>query len=116
MKLRCLHDGFLFVWLQRRTKEGHFVEHTDWGFEFAEVKDGNRAGYNSLQRTLNEGHWAVVLTVGPKCEEVKQGDYVIIEPMMHSNAFEYDGVQIYKSDETKVLIVSKEKQDTHIKQ
>lgn len=109
MKLRCLHNGFLFAWLQLRTSEGYFVEQTKWGFSFAEVKDGNRAGYNSLQRTLHEGHWGKVLTIGPECKEVKIGDYVMIEPMMHSNAFDYDGVKIFKSDESKVLLISKEK-------
>ncbi len=114
MKLRCLHDGFLFAWLQRRTKDGYFVEKTEWGFEFAEVRDGNKAGYSALNRTLNEAHWALVLTTGPKCKEIEVGDYVAIEPMMYTNAFEHDGVKIHKSDESKVVAVSKEKPNVHI--
>lgn len=114
MKLRCLHNGFLFVWLQQRTSGGFFVEETKWGFHFAESNDANRAGYNSLHRTLNQGYWGKVLTIGPECKEVKIGDYVIIEPMMHTNAFEYDGIKIYKSDESKILLISEEKPSVYI--
>lgn len=114
MKLRCLHDGFLFAFLQEKVKGGLFVESTDWGFQIDPMKDRQKEGNDAFNRSLQEARWAKILTVGPECEEVEVGDYVAIEPMMHTNAFEHDGVKIYKSDESKVLIISKEKPNVHI--
>lgn len=109
MKYRCIRNGILFAFLQQRTRKGTFVDQTSWGFQHGMFKDLNREGHNPLQRALKEGRWAKVLMIGPECEQVNVGDYICIEPLMHTNAFEYDGVKIHKTDESKVMLISKEK-------
>jgi hypothetical protein len=112
MKLRCLHDGILFAFLQSTNAKGYFVEKTNWGFELAAPTDAQRAGNNVFNRTLQEGRWARVLTIGPECKTVEVGDYICVEPMMWTNSFTHDSVRIYKTDESKVMLISKEKPDT----
>ena len=70
--------------------------------------------HGAFDRALQKGRWAKVLTIGPDCKEIKVGDFVCIEPQMWTNAFEYDGVQIRKTDESKVMMVSKEEPDVRI--
>lgn len=114
MKYRCLRNGILFAFIQPRTKKGTFIEQTSWGFQHGMLQDLHREGRSSLDRALNEGRWGKVLMVGHECEEVKVGDYICIEPLMHTNAFEYDGVKIHKTDESKVMLISKEKPSVYV--
>ena len=58
---------------------------------------------------MNKGRWGKVLAIGNECEEIQVG-----EPQMWTNSFEYDGVPIRKTDESKVMIVSKEKPSVYV--
>ncbi len=114
MKLRCLRNGFLFAFLQNETAHGLFEEKTAWGFtmtpgSYLRGKDNPR--YNDA---MQKARWAKVLTIGPECEEVEVGDYVCVEPTMYTNAFVHDGIKIRKSDESKVMLISKEKPNVFV--
>ena len=106
MKLRCLRDCFLFAFLQKTTKDGVFVEETKWGFQVTPNNYFQGKDNAAFTRALEKGRWVKVLITGPDCKEVKQGDTVCLESQMWTNGFNYDGVQIRKSDESKVLMVA----------
>ena len=114
MKLRCIRNGILFAFLQGTNHKGYFEDETSWGFKIAADEDGQRAGHNAFDETVSKGRWAKVLVVGNECEEVEVGDYVCLEPNMWTNSFKHDGVAIRKSDESKVMIISKEKPEVRI--
>lgn len=115
MKFRALRNTFLFAFLQNQNRHGWFEEQTDWGFNVLAHKDPNKEGHAAFDRTLKQGRWGKVLLIGPKCETVKVGDYVCLEPMMWTNGFDHDGISIHKSDETKVMLISEEKPNIFVK-
>lgn len=50
--------------------------------------------------------WGKILATGPNVtKELKKGDDILIEPLMWTNAFEHEGVKIWVTDETRVLLV-----------
>jgi galactose mutarotase-like enzyme len=111
MKLRAIRNSILFAFLQKENNKGYFQEETKWGFTIAADKSRQKSGFD---QSVKEGRWAKVLLVGPECEEVKTGDYVCLEPQMWTNGFQYDGIKIRKSDESKVMIISKEMPDVFL--
>lgn len=111
MKLRAIRNSILFAFLQKETKQGYFSEETKWGFTITPNKSRQKTGFDE---SVKKGRWAKVLLVGPECKEVETGDYVCLEPQMWTNGFNYEGIKIRKSDETKIMIISKEKPDVFI--
>jgi len=114
MKLRCIRNGILFVFLQQVTGHGLFVDKTKWGFEIIPGSYLHGKDRAQFDKALNTGHWGRVLTIGPDCKEINVGDYICVEPQMWSNAFDHEGFQIRKTDESKVMLISKDKPDTRI--
>lgn len=114
MKLRCIRNSILFAFLQQTNSKGYFEDETNWGFKIAADKNGQGAGNGAFDRSLSKGRWAKVLVIGNDCEEVQVGDYICVEPQMWTNSFDYDGVAIRKTDESKVMLISKEKPDVRI--
>jgi len=114
MKLRCIRNGILFAFLQKTNQKGYFEDETSWGFTISADKNGQGQGHGAFDRSIKEGRWAKVLVVGNECQEVEVGDYICVEPAMWTNSFDYDGVAIRKTDESKVMIVSKEKPEIRI--
>ena len=114
MKLRCLRNGILFAFIQNETGHGLFEEKTNWGFTMTPGSYLHGKDKENFDRALQVGRWAKVLTIGPECEEVEVGDYVCIEPTMYTNAFMHDGIKIRKSDESKVMLISKEKPNVFV--
>lgn len=112
MAIRPLHNSFLFAFLQQQTAEGNFMETTKSGLLLPGYGNRQREAHAAFDRSLKEGRWALVLATGPKCKEVQEGDYVCLEPNMWTNSVEHDGIKIRKSDETKVMLISKERPDT----
>ena len=94
-----LFNGILFVFTDD-FKGGLFQEKTDWGFE---VKGGH-------QNTTQEGRWGKVLAIGPDVSEddIQKGDFIFVEPLMWTKGIEHDGVQVWKTDSDKVMLVSEE--------
>lgn len=114
MAVRPLHDSFLFAFLQNQTGDGNFIEQTKSGIVIPGVGNRQAQGHAAFDRSIKEGRWAMVLATGPECKEIKNGDFVCIEPNMWTNSVEHDGIKIRKSDESKVMAISKERPDTSI--
>ena len=97
--LTPLFDGILFVFTDE-LKKGHFQEKTDWDFQLI----GNH------DNSAKSGRWGKVLSVGPDVpsEEVVNGSYIFIEPLMWTKGIKHDGIEIWKTDITKVMAVSEE--------
>ena len=112
MKLRCIRNGILFVLLEPMTSSGHFIEKTKWGLEITPFNSKQSRSFSNTIR--DRGRWGKVLTIGPECKNVKVGNYICVEPNMWTNSFTYDGIQIRKTDESKVLLISEEKPDIYI--
>lgn len=95
-----LFNGILFIFNEDFSR-GFFQEKTDWGFE---IRGGHK---NSSQ----EGRWGKVVALGPEVteEDMCIGDYIYIEPLMWTKGIKHDGIDIWKTDSNKVLLVSQEK-------
>lgn len=50
--------------------------------------------------------WGKVLAVGPKVEGVVPGDYVLIESLMWMEGTKVDDVPMWKTDDSKILLVT----------
>lgn len=50
--------------------------------------------------------WGEVLALGPDCDGLNVGDYILIESLMWMEGTKVDGVRMWKTDDTKVLIVT----------
>lgn len=111
MKLRAIKNSILFAFLQKENQKGYFQEETKWGFTITADKSQQKKGFDEA---VKFGRWAKVLLTGPDCKEVETGDYVCLEPQMWTNGFKYDGIKIRKSDEDKIMIISKEMPDVFI--
>jgi len=114
MKLRAIRNSFLFAFLQKQNDHGYFAESTEWGFDVIAHKDPKKEGHAAFDATLKQGRWGRVVLIGNDCDDVKVGDYVCLEPMMWTNGFKHDGIMIHKSDETKVMLISKEKPNVFV--
>ena len=79
-------------------EKGFFRDKTSWGFDLG----------RSLDRSAQTARWGVVLAVGPDTKEIVKGDYVCIEPLMWTENVDLDGLKVWRTDESKVMLVSKE--------
>lgn len=65
--------------------------------------------------TLDSGQklprWGEVLAVGPD-SDVQVGEYILIEGLMWSFGTEVDGVKMWKTDDSKVLFVTDDIEET----
>lgn len=50
--------------------------------------------------------WGKVLAVGPDVEGVVPGDFVLIEALMWMEGVKLDGVKMWKTDDSKILVVT----------
>ena len=96
--LTPLFDGILFVF-EDDVKKGFFQEETDWGFKIQGNPDNS----------AKHGRWGKVVAVGPdvKPEDVENGDSIFVEPLMWTKGIKHDGIQVWKTDITKVMAVGK---------
>lgn len=60
----------------------------------------------------NIPRWGTVIDVGPEVDQVKAGDYILIEPGKWTQGFQDDhmtlGLRLWKTDENHVLCTSDE--------
>lgn len=96
-EVKVLEDGIIFKFLED-TSSGAFQNATNWGFI---VKDRD----NDVQYP----RWGQALTVGRKVKYVVPGDYILIENLQWTNALHYEEDKFWKTNESKVLLVSKDK-------
>ena len=97
--LQPLNKDILFIFTDK-VKNGTFKESTDWGLEMVENHD----------RTAKQGRWGKVVAVGPNVdrEEVPPSGWIFIEPLMWSRGATIDGIKIWKTDASKVMLISDE--------
>jgi len=99
MKLQPLGKNIIFI----------FVEETS-GSGFIPSSGGSII---LTQQNLDHNRtpkWGKVVLVGPAVdtEEIKVGEYILVEPLMWTPGFEYDGIKFWKTDSDKVMATSKE--------
>lgn len=56
--------------------------------------------------------WGVVIEKGPQAQ-VEVGEYILIESLMWTFGTEVDGVKMWKTDDTKVIMVTDDIEQTH---
>ena len=58
--------------------------------------------------------WGKVVALGPKAAEagLSVGDFILIEALMWSFGTEVDGVKMWKTDDSKVLMVTDDEEET----
>ena len=95
-KIRCPKQRILFKFYDE-TAKGRFVPKTEWGFELKrETED------------MKDMRWGIATAVGPNVKHVKVGDYILIEPLMWTLNFEFEGEKYWATDEEKIVAVSDE--------
>jgi len=97
--LQPLNKDILFIFTDK-IKNNLFKESTDWGFEIVENHD----------RTAKQGRWAKIVAVGPDVdrEEIPPSGWIFIEHLMWSRGFSHEKVKVWKTDASKVMLVSDE--------
>lgn len=94
--VRPIENGIIFKFLEGISNKA-FDNRTSWGFEIRDrVNDAKRP------------RWAIVERIGPKVTQVSEGDYILIENLQWTNALEYKNDKFWKTNESKVIMVSKE--------
>jgi co-chaperonin GroES (HSP10) len=100
-KLRPLGNSIMF----------RFLDHT--GGAKGAFTETHKSGIiipttNSTQRSAR---WGEVVSVGDKVDGVSVGDFILIEPLMWSFGVSFNGEKIWKTDDTKVLAVTNDRND-----
>jgi co-chaperonin GroES (HSP10) len=91
--LKPLRNTFLFSFFNE-TVGGRIVERNRQGLVL--INQGT-----DVQST--DARWGKVLAVGPETKDIKVGDIVLIEYGKWTVGFKYDGINVWKSDEEKVI-------------
>ena len=94
--LKAINSDILFKFVQK-IQNGSFVNETNWGLTV-----------NNPVEDVKQARWAEVLHIGPEVdyEDIKVGEYVLIEPLMWTNKISYNGTDYWKTNETKILATS----------
>ncbi len=95
-KVKVLADGVIFVFVEDIVSKT-FENKTDWGFV---VQDRNN--------DPKHPRWGKVLTVGPDVKYVSVGNYILIESLQWTSALHYEDQKFWKTNETRVMLVSEE--------
>lgn len=102
MAIRPLGNTFLFAFFND-TAGGRFIERNSGKIILT--------NYQYLDQGTN-ARWGKVLAVGSDVTEFGVGDIVLIEALAWTKGFEYDGVKIWKSDESKVCAIGEDESVT----
>lgn len=96
MKLYPLLNGILFVF-NEQLEQGKFVEY------HGKVYVGK-----SDDSSIKNARWGKVIAIGPdvKDDGIKVGKHILIEPLAWTKGLEYDGIKIWRTDESRVMAVS----------
>lgn len=103
MALRPLGDAILFAFLDDHAS-GRFIERN---------KSGIILTNQDYMSQANVPRWGKALAIGADCLDVKIGDLILIEPGMWTTAFKHDGVEVWKTDEKKVMAITDDVNDTY---
>jgi len=95
-KLRPLGNAVLFQFLDDTGGEkGQFVERTRSGIILPTMKSEQK-----------RERWARVVAAGPEALNISTGNFIMIEPLMWTSNEVFDGQKIWKTDSTKILMVT----------
>lgn len=85
-----------------------FVEQTGGGKFFETSKGGIIVGYNDLEQS-KRARWGRVVKVGHEVtDQIKEGDYIYIEPLAWSFSFKIGDEEYWRTDDSKVLLIADE--------
>ncbi len=102
--LTAIHNHILFQFEDERKQHmgvTQFEESTDWGFKFVRVDDSTQSA-----------RWAIVSVVGPECDsEIQPGMRVLVDRLMWSEGFEYEGEMYWRTDSNQIIGVDDAYQD-----
>lgn len=59
-----------------------------------------------LQSTQKGERWAEVLAVGPNAQDVKVGEFILIEPLMWTVGSVYNDQKVWKTNPDKIMVVT----------
>ena len=93
--LKPLTNGFLFVFCSD-TAGGQFIERNK-GQIILTNKDLDSQG--------KFARWAKVVAIGDDVTDFGVDDIVLIEPLMWTKGFDFEGARYWKSDESKVIAI-----------
>jgi hypothetical protein len=57
--------------------------------------------------------WGKVVSIGPEVQEVKVGDFILIEPLQWTNNEVFEGEKIWKTDEGKIMLSTDDESQTY---
>lgn len=102
MKLQPLRNNIMFQFLDETSgKQGKFKDRvTSGGIVLPTLDSGQK-----LPR------WGRVVAVGPDAQ-VEVGEYILIEALMWSFGTEFEGEKLWKTDDSKVLMVTTDISET----
>lgn len=110
MGLRAIANHVIFVFEDEfvrrgldgsQQRENHFVEKTNWGFEFANTKD-----------SMQSARWGITLATGPLCDkEIQPGMRILIEPLKWTNGAKVGADTFWRTDDVSILAID---EDFHI--
>lgn len=96
-ELKPIKDSILFTFVQN-TRDGYFRKETEWGFTIS------GSDYDS-----SKSRWGLVEVVGPDCQHVKVGDYIMIEALKWTTAVEFERKKYWRTAEAHVELISDER-------
>lgn len=100
MNFRCLNNKVVFKFVED-IANGAFKNKTDWGFQLKQDPAGD----------IKKPRWGLVEKIGPDVTLVKEGEYVLIEPLMWTLKLIYEGDEFWYTNEEKILAHSEELPD-----
>lgn len=97
MELKAIKNHIIFKF-EDDVINGKFNETNDWGFVIA-------ASHND-DATIKGVRWGVPVSVGPDAEVdgiVPFKTRILIEPLMWSEGFDFEGQRLWRTDTTRVM-------------
>jgi hypothetical protein len=94
-KIEAILNNIIFQFVEDVTQT-RFVNSTESGI-IINSGDGNQMLWP---------RWCKALHVGPDVTEVKEGEFILVEPGKWTTAFRIDNVRYWKTDESRVIGVS----------
>jgi co-chaperonin GroES (HSP10) len=104
MNIKPIKNSVLFKFLDATSgRQGKFSDRTRSGIILTNRSDGGQ----------KDARWGQVVAVGPDAEQdIKVGEYILIEPLMWTFGVEIDGEKLWKTDPSKVMAVTDDAEAT----
>jgi co-chaperonin GroES (HSP10) len=95
-KLRAIKNSIIFTFVED-ISAGMFHSTTKSGLAIVEAKD----------KQLKVPRWGKVVKIGPEVsDEVKEGTYILVEPLMWTTNTEFEGEKFWVTNESKIFAVA----------